>query len=136
MTRIGLLSDTHGYIHPKLYDFFNECNELWHAGDMGNIGVADELNAFKPLRAVYGNVDGHDVRIVYREELVFWCEKVKVAMMHIGGYPGKYSPAARTLISLEKPKIFISGHSHILKVINDPHNHLLPDFDTLFLIIL
>ncbi len=125
MTRIGLLSDTHGYIHPKLYDFFNECNELWHAGDMGNIGVADELNAFKPLRAVYGNVDGHDVRIVYREELVFWCEKVKVAMMHIGGYPGKYSPAARTLISLEKPKIFISGHSHILKVINDPHNHLL-----------
>jgi len=125
LTRIGLLSDTHGYIHPKLYDFFNECNELWHAGDMGNIGVADELNAFKPLRAVYGNVDGHDVRIVYREELVFWCEKVKVAMMHIGGYPGKYSPAARTLISLEKPKIFISGHSHILKVINDPHNHLL-----------
>ena len=125
MTHIGLLSDTHGYIHPKLYDFFNGCNELWHAGDMGNIGVADELNAFKPLRAVYGNVDGHDVRIVYREELVFWCEKVKVAMMHIGGYPGKYSPAARTLISLEKPKIFISGHSHILKVINDPHNHLL-----------
>ncbi|HNY06698.1 MAG TPA: metallophosphoesterase family protein [Bacteroidales bacterium] len=125
MTRIGLLSDTHGYIHPKLYDFFNECNELWHAGDMGNIGVADELNAFKPLRAVYGNVDGYDVRKVYREELVFWCEKVKVAMMHIGGYPGKYSPAARTLISLEKPKIFISGHSHILKVINDPHNHLL-----------
>ncbi len=125
MTRIGLLSDTHGYIHPKLYDFFNGCNELWHAGDMGNIGVADELNAFKPLRAVYGNVDGHDVRIVYREELVFWCEKVKVAMMHIGGYPGKYSPEARTLISLEKPKIFISGHSHILKVINDPHNHLL-----------
>jgi len=92
---------------------------------MGNIGVADELNAFKPLRAVYGNVDGYDVRKVYREELVFWCEKVKVAMMHIGGYPGKYSPAARTLISLEKPKIFISGHSHILKVINDPHNHLL-----------
>jgi len=125
LTRIGLLSDTHGYIHPKLYDFFNECNELWHAGDMGNIGVADELNAFKPLRAVYGNVDGYDVRKVYREELVFWCEKVKVAMMHIGGYPGKYSPAARTLISLEKPKIFISGHSHILKVINDPHNHLL-----------
>jgi len=125
LTHIGLLSDTHGYIHPKLYDFFNGCNELWHAGDMGNIGVADELNAFKPLRAVYGNVDGHDVRIVYREELVFWCEKVKVAMMHIGGYPGKYSPAARTLISLEKPKIFISGHSHILKVINDPHNHLL-----------
>lgn len=125
MIRIGLLSDTHGYIHPKLYDFFNECNELWHAGDMGNIGIADELNAFKPLRAVYGNVDGYDVRKVYREELVFWCEKVKVAMMHIGGYPGKYSPAARTLISLEKPRIFISGHSHILKVINDPHNHLL-----------
>jgi len=125
LIRIGLLSDTHGYIHPKLYDFFNECNELWHAGDMGNIGIADELNAFKPLRAVYGNVDGYDVRKVYREELVFWCEKVKVAMMHIGGYPGKYSPAARTLISLEKPRIFISGHSHILKVINDPHNHLL-----------
>jgi hypothetical protein len=119
MKRIGLLSDTHSYIHPRCYDFFKDCDEIWHAGDMGNINVAYTLNKFKPLKAVYGNIDGKDVRTVYKEILVFRIEDVKVLIMHIGGYPGHYSKTAREFIIREKPALFISGHSHILKVMFD-----------------
>ena len=119
MTKIGLLSDTHGYLNPKCFEFFKDCNEIWHAGDIGNIRVADALNQFKPLKAVFGNIDGHDVRSVYKEYLVFRVEQVKVLMMHIGGYPGHYSKGARELITREKPDLFVTGHSHILKVMYD-----------------
>ncbi len=125
MTKIGLLSDTHSFLHPRLFDFFSDCDEIWHAGDIGNIETADKLEAFKPLRAVYGNIDGHEVRIVHPETQVFTCENVKTCMVHIGGYPGRYWPEARNLIQQEKPGIFISGHSHILKVIFDKKNNLL-----------
>jgi uncharacterized protein len=120
MTHIGLLSDTHSYIHPRCFEFFKDCDEIWHAGDIGNIKTADILSEFRPLRAVYGNIDGQDVKVVHKEFLVFVTEQVKVVMIHIGGYPGHYSKVARDLISLEKPALFISGHSHILKVIYDP----------------
>jgi len=119
MRKIGLLSDTHSHIHPRCYEFFKDCDEVWHAGDIGNINVADTLNKFKPLKAVYGNIDGKDVRAVYKEFLVFRIEDVKVLIMHIGGYPGHYSKTAREFIIREKPTLFISGHSHILKVMYD-----------------
>ena len=119
MTHIGLLSDTHSYIHPRCYEFFKDCDELWHAGDIGNIKLADTLSKFKPLKAVYGNIDGKDVRTVYKEILVFRVQDVKVLIMHIGGYPGHYSKTAREFIIREKPNLFISGHSHILKVMYD-----------------
>ena len=125
MIKIGLLSDTHCYIHPKVYDFFASCDEIWHAGDIGYIATADELNAFKPLTAVFGNIDGHIVRATYPESLVFNCEDVKVYMTHIGGYPDKYAKQAKEIIKLEVPSLFISGHSHILKVMYDKKNELL-----------
>jgi hypothetical protein len=125
MKRIGLLSDTHGYIPKKAYEFFADCNEIWHAGDIGNIETAKELAGIKPLKAVYGNIDGQDIRSFYPLYQEFTCEGVKVLMIHIGGYPGRYTPEARALIDEIKPKLFITGHSHILKVINDPKKNLL-----------
>ena len=125
MTRIGLLSDTHGYLHPRVFDFMDDCNEIWHAGDIGNLEVVDKLEAFKPLRAVYGNIDGGMLRTLFNETAVFSIEQVKVAMIHIGGYPGRYAATARQLIAQHKPDLFISGHSHILKVIPDNRNNLL-----------
>ena len=125
MTRIGLLSDTHTYIHPRIFESFKDCDEIWHAGDIGNIATAKKLGDFKPLRAVFGNIDGQNLRQIYPETLIFSCEEVKVIMKHIGGYPGKYEKNVRELINLEKPKIFISGHSHILKVMYDKQHQLL-----------
>lgn len=125
MKRIGLLSDTHGHIPKKAYEFFADCNEIWHAGDIGNIETAKELAGIKTLKAVYGNIDGQEVRSFYPLYQEFNCEGVKVLMIHIGGYPGRYTPEARKLIEEIKPKLFITGHSHILKVINDPKNNLL-----------
>jgi len=125
MKRIGLLSDTHGYLHPRVFDFMESCNEIWHAGDIGNLEVDKELEAFKPLRAVYGNIDGGMLRTLFNETAVFTIEQTKVVMMHIGGYPGRYSPAAKKLIKQQKPNLFISGHSHILKVMPDNQNNLL-----------
>jgi len=124
MKRIGLLSDTHGFLHPKLFSFFSDCDEIWHAGDIGNIETADKLKAFKPLRAVYGNIDGGALRF-FNEYEIFNCEDIKVFMTHIGGYPGRYAKGISQMIRDEKPKLFISGHSHILKVINDKKNNLL-----------
>ena len=125
MLRIGLLSDTHSYLHPKIFDFFLECDEIWHAGDIGTIEIAGKLSSFKPLKAVYGNIDGQDIRIVYPKEVIFLSEKVKVVMTHIGGYPGRYEQSALRLILNEKPQLFLTGHSHILKVMYDKKYQLL-----------
>jgi putative phosphoesterase len=125
MTRIGLMSDTHAYLHPKILDFIRDCDEIWHAGDIGNLETANELEKIKPLKAVYGNIDGQSVRLSFPEIQIFSCEQVKVLMIHIGGYPGRYEKKALDLIRAEKPKLFISGHSHILKVIYDDKNRLL-----------
>ena len=119
MTRIGLLSDTHGYLDDAVYKHFNQCDEIWHAGDFGNIHIAEQLAAFKPLRGVYGNIDGQDIRRMYPEHLQFSCEEVKVWITHIGGYPGRYNPNIREKLNQNPPSLFISGHSHILKVMYD-----------------
>jgi len=125
MKKIGLLSDTHGYIDEKIMNFFQDRDEIWHAGDIGNIEIADGISKIKPLKAVYGNIDGQDVRIVYPKIQSFKCEDVQVLMTHIGGYPGKYEKSMKEAISKLKPNLFISGHSHILKVIYDDKNELL-----------
>ena len=125
MKTIGLISDTHSYYHPKLEKIFSECDEIWHAGDFGNIEIANKLSKFKPLRAVYGNMDDYNIRCSYPEIQIFTCEKVKVFMIHIGGYPGRYLPKIKEIIEREKPQLFISGHSHILKVLNDKKYNLL-----------
>jgi putative phosphoesterase len=119
MTRIGLISDTHGFLDDAVFKHFENCDEIWHAGDFGNIELADKLAAFKPLRGVYGNIDGTDVRKVYPEHLRFMCEKVDVWMTHIGGYTDRYAPDVKREIYTKSPGLFISGHSHILKVVFD-----------------
>ncbi|MDN3580872.1 metallophosphoesterase family protein [Mucilaginibacter flavus] len=119
MTKIGLISDTHSYLDEAVFKHFENCDEIWHAGDFGTLELADRLAAFKPTKGVYGNIDGKDIRIVYPENLRFNCEGVDVLMTHIGGYPGKYNPAIRTEMYSNPPKLFICGHSHILKVMHD-----------------
>jgi hypothetical protein len=125
VTRIGLISDTHNYLDPSVFQHFKNCDEIWHAGDFGSSVIADELKSFKPLRGVYGNIDGYDIKSVYPEQLVFMCEEVKVMMRHIGGYPPKYNPDTKKEILIHKPQLFISGHSHILKVMYDDKSHCL-----------
>ena len=125
MKKIGLLSDTHGWLNPAVFDFFKDCDEIWHVGDIGSTDVADSLSAFKPLRAVYGNIDDQKVRLMFPKINIFTIENVKVMMTHIGGYPSHYEPGIKALIIKEKPNIFISGHSHILKVMNDHELNLL-----------
>lgn len=122
--RIGLLSDTHGYLDDRVFDLFKDCDEVWHAGDFGE-GVSEKLKAFKPLRGVYGNIDDGKVVAVHPEELIFTCEEVKVLMIHIGGSPGNYYPQAGKFIEAHKPSLFICGHSHILKVIQDKKYNML-----------
>lgn len=119
MTTIGLISDTHHFLDEAVFEHFEQCDEIWHGGDFGTIAIAEKLQAFKPLRGVYGNIDGPDVRAVFPEQLVFNCEDVKVMMRHIGGYPPKYNPATKKEILIHQPQLFISGHSHILKVMYD-----------------
>ena len=119
MKRIGLISDTHNYLDNAVFKHFDQCDEIWHAGDFGSAMIADTLRKFKPLRGVYGNIDGKDIRSEFPEVLSFICEEVKILMIHIGGYPGKYSPVAKAEIVSHHPKIFISGHSHILKIMYD-----------------
>lgn len=125
MTKIGLLSDTHGWLNPAIYDFFKDCDEIWHAGDIGSDDVAIELSAFKKLRAVYGNIDDWEIRADYPQFQIFKVEDVKVVMTHIGGYPNAYAPGIRQMLLEKRPDIFISGHSHILKVMRDPKLNLL-----------
>lgn len=125
MTRIGLISDTHNYLDDAVFVHFKSCDEIWHAGDFGSAAIADALKNFKPLRGVYGNIDGYDIRGEYPERLVWTCEKVKVLMQHIGGYPGRYAPGVKDILKKEQAGLFISGHSHILKVIYDDALHCL-----------
>ena len=119
LTRIGLISDTHNYLDDAVFTHFAQCDEIWHAGDFGTAAIADKLKAFKPLRGVYGNIDGNDIRLEYPEKLRFRCEDVEVFMVHIGGYPGHYAPAIKSELFANPPQLFITGHSHILKVIYD-----------------
>lgn len=119
MTRIGLISDTHGFLDDAVFKHFENCDEVWHAGDFGNLALADQLVSFKPFKGVYGNIDGNDIRTVYPEQLVFMSEGVKVMIRHIGGSPPKYNPETRKELQIHQPQLFISGHSHILKVMYD-----------------
>ncbi|MGZ3923768.1 MAG: metallophosphoesterase family protein [Flavisolibacter sp.] len=119
MTRIGLISDTHNYLDEAVFRHFEQCQEIWHAGDFGTVAIADGLKEFKPLKGVYGNIDGYDIRGIYPEKLVWNCEDVKVYMKHIGGHPGKYAPGVKQDLLLNGARLFISGHSHILKIIYD-----------------
>ncbi len=126
MTRIGLLSDTHSYLDPQLFPVLNECDEIWHAGDFGDIHVYNDLISLnKPLRAVYGNIDGRDIRQLVPKELVWQIEQKTILMIHIGGYPGRYPVRIKKLLLDIKPSIFICGHSHILKIIYDKELNLL-----------
>ena len=125
MRRIGLLSDTHGYLDDRILTYLDQCDEIWHAGDIGNIETATALSERKPLRAVSGNIDPVNMHHDYPLRLRFLCEAVDVLMVHIGGYPGHYSPDIRKELITSPPKLFISGHSHILKVIFDPKYQVL-----------
>ena len=121
MTRIGLISDTHGYLDEAVFEYFSNCDEIWHAGDFGTIELANRLATQSGLRikGVYGNIDGNDIRSVYPEQLVFMCEEVKVMIRHIGGYPPRYNPETKKELLIHQPQLFIAGHSHILKVMYD-----------------
>ena len=126
MKKIGLISDTHNYLDPKIEKYFKDCDEIWHVGDVGTINVIDGLLKIVPtVRGVYGNIDGQDIRGYFPKNLRFKCEDVDVCMTHIGGYPNRYSLDVRDKIKKNPPKLFISGHSHILKVMFDKKLNLL-----------
>ena len=120
MTRIGLISDTHNYLDEVVFRHFENCDEIWHAGDFGSAEIADKLKDFKPLRGVYGNIDGTDIRSNYPYLLRWNCEEVAVMMIHIGGYPGKYAREVKAEFKRQPAQLFICGHSHILKIMYDP----------------
>lgn len=119
MTKILLLSDAHGYMDATILKYAKQADEIWHAGDMGDLRVTDALAKLKPLKGVYGNIDNHIIQKEFPEHNRFMCEAVDVWITHIGGYPGRYNIRVRDEIRKNPPKLFISGHSHILKVMND-----------------
>ena len=119
MKKIGLISDTHNFLDDRVFEHFKYCDEVWHAGDFGSMDIAERVQKHKPLKGVYGNVDGNDIRAVYPETLKWICEEVKIVMTHIGGYPPKYHPSIIQELKRDPPQLFISGHSHILKVMFD-----------------
>ena len=125
MRKILLLSDTHGYIDDDIIKYVKQADEVWHAGDIGNLTVTDEIKNLKPLRAVYGNIDGDKARMEFPEHNRFMCENVDVWITHIGGYPNRYDLRVKEEIRKNPPKLFISGHSHILKVMPDKKLNLL-----------
>ena len=125
MKKIGLISDTHSYLHPRVFEHFKNCDEIWHAGDIGSIEVLDDLKKFKPTKAVSGNIDNHLIRSATKQILNFNCEGVNVLITHIGGYPPNYNPKTRALLNQENVDLFICGHSHILKVIFDKKRDVL-----------
>ena len=125
MKQISLLSDTHGVLDERFIPHLKDSDEIWHAGDIGTINIYDELCKLSKVRAIYGNIDNHKLRIILNEELLFKCEEVNIFMTHIAGYPGKYSKGITHKIEMYKPNLIISGHSHILKVMNDKKNNLL-----------
>ncbi|MCH8566835.1 MAG: metallophosphatase family protein [Balneolales bacterium] len=117
--KIGLISDTHSYLDPQVKEYFKDCDEIWHAGDFGTISVAEELREIAPLRGVFGNIDGRDIRNEFPHDIRFTVEGVDFFMTHIGGSPGRYAIPVRSLISQNTPDVFICGHSHILKIARD-----------------
>jgi putative phosphoesterase len=125
MKRIGLISDTHGYLDKKLFEYFKNCDEIWHAGDIGSLSISERLKEFKPLIAVYGNIDGQDIRAVFPGNCRFFCEELDVWITHTGGYPNNYDASVKKEIYSNPPGLFISGHSHILKIIFDKKLNLL-----------
>lgn len=125
MKKILLMSDTHGYLDDKILKYVNQADEVWHAGDIGDLSVTDKLKEIKPLKAVYGNIDGQKARAEFPLHNRFLCEGLDVWITHIGGYPGKYNPALRKELEQNPPGLFICGHSHILKVIFDKKNNFL-----------
>lgn len=125
MIRVGILSDTHCHVDDLILRNLESCDEVWHAGDIGNIETADKLTLFKPLKAVYGNIDNHDLRRQFPLVQRFRCEEVDVLIKHIVGYPGKYDAGIRETISANPPQLLIAGHSHILKVQFDKKHNLL-----------
>jgi putative phosphoesterase len=120
MTRIGLISDTHGFLDPQLRSVFTNCDQIWHAGDFGDISVFDELTRWNiPLKCVYGNIDGHQTRVCMPEQLIWEVEDRKIWMIHIGGYPGHYPTKIKQSLKEIRPDVFVCGHSHILKIMYD-----------------
>ena len=118
MTKIGLISDTHSYLDETIFEHFKDCDEVWHGGDFGE-GTVEKFKSFKTFKGVYGNIDGNDIRTEFPEQLVFMCEEVKVMIRHIGGYPPRYNPETKKELLIHQPQLFISGHSHILKIMYD-----------------
>jgi putative phosphoesterase len=125
LKKIGLLSDSHGHLDNRIYEHLLHCDEIWHAGDIGSIQTLETLESWKPVRAVYGNIDGSKLRAALPEAQRFFCENVDVLIKHIGGYPENYDRSIREEIKNNPPDLFISGHSHILKVIPDKKYNLL-----------
>lgn len=123
--KIGLLSDTHSHLDERVFHHFKDCDEIWHAGDIGSMDVFNQLEGFKPTRAVFGNIDSAEIRSATTEDLWFSCEKLNVWITHIGGYPPKYNRRTKEILKSKSPDLFICGHSHILKIIKDPVNNLL-----------
>jgi uncharacterized protein len=119
--KIGLLSDTHSYLDPKILTYFSHCDEIWHAGDIGDRNVVDELERIKPVRAVFGNIDDKDMQVRFPEDIWFSCEGLTIWMTHIGGAPPNYNPRIKKIFKAKIPDIFICGHSHILRVKRDPN---------------
>jgi len=119
--KIGLISDTHSYLDPKVLDYFEDCDEIWHAGDIGNSTIVQSLEKVKPVRAVFGNIDTKDLQTLYPEDLWFSCEGLSIWMTHIGGAPPNYNPRIKKILKERIPDIFICGHSHILRVKKDPN---------------
>ena len=125
MKQIVLISDTHYTLDERCFKYLKEADEIWHAGDIGNLSVINKMESFATIRCVWGNIDNNLIRSNFKETLCFRCEKVKVLITHIGGYPGKYNKEILPIIEKERPNLFISGHSHILKVIYDKKYELL-----------
>ncbi|MCH2044893.1 MAG: metallophosphatase family protein [Saprospiraceae bacterium] len=125
MPKIGLLSDTHSRLDPTIFEYFKDCDEVWHAGDIGRLELAQQLEDFKPFRAVYGNIDGKEIKAEYPLNLNFEVDGLKVFMTHIGGYPQRYTKRVKALLSQYQPDLYICGHSHILKVMPDKSRNLL-----------
>jgi len=125
MVRIGILSDTHCFLHEKVFSFFAECNQIWHAGDIGNLETAERLEKFKPFIAVYGNIDGQELRVKYPEKQFIKVEQQRIFITHIGGTPAKYDAQAKKIIESTNPTIFVCGHSHICKIQYDQKQKLL-----------
>tara|TARA_B100000609_G_C17180465_1_gene416823 strand:- start:402 stop:905 length:504 start_codon:yes stop_codon:yes gene_type:complete len=123
--KIGIISDTHNHLENSVFKYFKDCDEIWHIGDIGSIDLLEQLEKYKPTRAVWGNIDGHKLREAINEVEIFYCEGKKVLMIHIAGKPPKYNPHVRKLIYQHQPDILVCGHSHILRIEKDRRNNLL-----------